>query len=199
MSPKTKSYLTIVAIVVALLASFFLARLADAQTFGNHSGPVDVDAHGSVVNSHSSDGNTSAAAHAGQSMTGGDVDVITNSRTRILSGAPMPDFSPRGECSGSEGSAQAGTAGTFFGFSFGSTDNDPCHVREDLLTLATLAEHGFISEAAMRELTWQAIPKLRAWSDMMMVVEEGEHYRIVKFVPIEKSREWDPAFARFRD
>lgn len=154
--------------LTVLALSLLLSTSALAQS---HSGPVDAsDARGSVVNSHSSDGNQSAAAHAGQSSS---ITVAGDDSGDTLFAASFPYFSQRGDCSGSEGSAQGGAAGAFFGFSFGSGNATDCEIRNNLAVLSELVFTGMLTESEARYLARSAILQLEGFKGHEYVTERN--------------------------
>lgn len=162
-------------LVIALV--FLFATASTAQPV-SHSGPVDASgSHGSVVNSHSSDGNTSSAAHAGQSSR---VSVSDDDTTRTIAAAAFPAFSNRGDCGGPEGSAQGGAAGAFFGFSFGSGNAHDCEIRNNLATLHELVQAGFLSEAEGALLARRAVLSLTGFEGLEYVTETSGSFTVVK-------------------
>jgi len=162
------------------ILSMALSSGAFAQDFGNHSGPVAGGNHGSVVNSHSSDGNTSAAAHAGQ-----QVIVRSDDDTRVVSGAAMPAFSDRGPCGGAEGSAQAGGFGGFLGFSWGSSGTFDCELRYNLEVITHAYHSGLLQRSEVEGLYRHAISQMTGFDGMQVEVEQTEHFRIVKYRRID--------------
>lgn len=160
-----------------LLFSTAAASFAHAQS---HSGDVGGGQHGSVLNSHSSDGNTSAAAHAGQRA---DLNASDTDKSRSVAMAGFPSFSDRGECGGNEGSAQAGAAGAFFGLSFGSSSTEDCEVRKNIATLAEMATSGLIPWAEARLMIRKALTGLKGFDSYEYVTTNEGGVRLTVLRP----------------
>lgn len=174
-------------IVKMTIAIFFSLALvgwignANAQT---HSGnPVTGDG---VSMAHSSDGNIVSNNHMADgdvSMSTGGTDASTEvtttheaSEMQILSA--MPAFSQRGNCSGSEGSAQGGWGGAIFGFSWGTAETYDCETRHNLATLHELHQAGLIGAPEAKALARHALRHLKGMGELeyrTTVRKTGEH------------------------
>jgi len=159
-----------------LLATAAVLIASPALAINNHNNQGTMSAQpGSAVLGQSSDHNGIGIANPSQQYDGSfegtqdqyyDGQISNHSRSDFdgyAASAAMPDFSDRGECSGDEGSAQAGGQGYFFGFSFGSGETYDCEVRNNIGAVHDLVRSGLLSVDEARFLVLNALPTLKGF------------------------------------
>ena len=173
----------------ALLATAAILIAAPALAFNNHNNNGIMTAQpGAAVVGQSSDSNGIGIANPEQNYDGEfngtqdqyyDGQISNHSRSDMdgyAASAAMPAFSDRGECSGAEGSAQAGGGGFFAGFSFGDAETYDCEVRKNVGTVVDLVRSGLLTPQEARNAFGPALSTLLGFGHLNPETEAPRRY-----------------------